>query len=77
MLPLILGAARAALPVLGRAAAGRAAGAAATESTGVSSLLNPAQFGAGMMVGSHTGSSDSSPSAPDSGGDESNPVFNR
>ncbi|MFI1796528.1 hypothetical protein ACH427_04105 [Streptomyces sp. NPDC020379] len=72
MLPLIL-AARAALPVLGRAVAGRAAGAAASE--GASSLLSPAQFGAGMITGSHTGTSNSSPSAPDD--DASNPVFNR
>lgn len=81
MLPLILAAARAALPSVGRAVAGRAAagtagraaaGAAATG--GASRLLSGAQFGAGMVAGSHSGDSASQAPAPAS---ESNPVYNR
>ncbi|GHB52734.1 hypothetical protein GCM10010331_45470 [Streptomyces xanthochromogenes] len=70
MLPLILAAARTVLPALaGRAAAGAAGEAAA--SGGASRLLSGAQFGAGMLSGSHTDTQNSAPPT------ESNPVYNR
>ncbi|MDJ0463180.1 hypothetical protein [Streptomyces sp. H27-C3] len=77
MLPLILAAARAALPAVGRAVAGRAAaGTAGRAATGggASRLLSSAQFGAGMAAGSHSSDGGSTDQTPPT---ESNPVYNR